>query len=109
MNINRRQLLKNTAGATLAGIGFAQTSDASMTSGVTLEKYATEAKRLNARILSDFWDDKVGIFRAPVRSAETVDSDPAHNNGYVFWPSLMGLQALIAGEKQYPGAYKSQI
>ena len=109
MNINRRQLLKNTAGATLAGMGIAQSSKASMESGVSLEKYATEAKRLNARILSDFWDDKVGMFRAPVRSAETVDSDPAHNNGYVFWPSLMGLQALIAGEKQYPGAYKAQI
>lgn len=93
----------------MAGICVSQSSNALTASGVDLLRDATEAKRLNARILSVFWDDKVGMFRAPVRSAETVDSDPAHNNGYVFWPSLMGLQALVAGEKQFPGAYKTQI
>lgn len=71
--------------------------------------YDTEATRLNAALLSYFWDPDTSLFRAPVKSAETVDSTGNHNNGYVFWPSLLGLHALIEGERNHPGVYAAQI
>lgn len=48
-------------------------------------------------------------YRAPVRSADTVDSDMQHNNGYVVWPALLGFFALVEGEKTQHGQYTAQM
>ncbi len=71
--------------------------------------YTGEAQRLTALIFGRFWDANVGMFRAPVRSAETVDSDPPHQNGYTFWPSLLAFHTLVEGEKIRRGRYKARM
>jgi hypothetical protein len=71
--------------------------------------YAAEAQRVTGAMQRAFWDAKVRQYRAPVRSAETVDSDPAHNNGYVVWPALYALHALAAGEASAAGRYGGAI
>ena len=49
------------------------------------------------------------MFRAPVLSAETVPSDALHDRGYTLWASLLGLHALVEGEKAHQGRYTRQI
>lgn len=71
--------------------------------------YQAEAQRLTGVIQRTFWDAGARQYRAPVRSAETVDSDPIHNNGYVVWPALYALHALAAGEKTIRGRYADAI
>ncbi len=71
--------------------------------------YAAEAARLTDLVYGRFWDPRARMFRAPVRSAETVDSDPVHNNGYTLWPSLLGLHSLVEGEKLHRGRYRARI
>jgi hypothetical protein len=68
--------------------------------------YSQTAADLTSAYVRQFWNRTGGnIFSAPMPSAETVASDPAHDNGYTFWPSIVGLHALVEGEKQRPGGY----
>jgi len=71
--------------------------------------YAAEGARLTEACMSEFWDPKSRMFRAPVLSSETVSSDALHDRGYTLWPSLIAIHALIEGEKQHPGTYARQI
>lgn len=71
--------------------------------------YRAEAQRLTAEMQRVFWNADTRQYRAPVRSAETVDSDPVHNNGYVVWPAIYALHALVAGEQAMPGQYAKAI
>lgn len=71
--------------------------------------YRAEAARLTGRMMTTFWDGRVAQFRAPVRSAESVDSDPAHNNGYTVWPCIVALQALADAERAQRGVWKARI
>ena len=114
MNLSRRQLfaaslatvcLSSQEQPLLADVSFALPRQAKSSTNA----YFQEASRLNALLMKTFWNGDVRMFRAPVRSAETVDSDPKRNNGYVFWPSLLGLQALVSGEMRSPGTYRAEI
>ena len=71
--------------------------------------YAAEAARLTRACMVHYWDQAAGMFRAPILSAEAVRSDGLHDRGYVFWPSLIALHALIEGEKRHPGQYTADI
>ncbi len=71
--------------------------------------YRAEARRLTDLTQRTFWDARVRQYRAPVRSAETVDSDPMHNNGYVVWPALYALHALAAGAAHARGEYAPAV
>ena len=71
--------------------------------------FATEAARLTGAMMNTFWDNGSKMFRAPVLSSETVSSDALHDRGETLWPSLLGMHALVEGEKAYPGRYAAQI
>jgi hypothetical protein len=71
--------------------------------------YAGEAERLTDLVQRTFWDPIARQYRAPVRSAESVDSDPVHNNGYVLWPSVEALHALAEGAAVLPRRYAPVI
>ena len=111
--MNRRSFLQSAAltGAALSlpALFDARASAARFGTNRDRSIYQAEAARLNAAIMSHFWDSRAAIFKAPVKSAETVDSDGADNNGYVFWPSVLGFQALVDGERNLPGVYAAQI
>jgi hypothetical protein len=68
-----------------------------------------EAQRLTDLLQQTFWDPVARQYRAPVRSAESVDSDPVHNNGYVLWPSVEALHALAEGASVMPRRYAPMI
>lgn len=74
-----------------------------------LNPYDAEAARLDAALMSHFWSPTASIFKAPVQSADTVNSDATYNNGYLFWPSLVAWHALVEGERSHPGVYAAQI
>ncbi len=71
--------------------------------------YAAEAARLTDLMHRTFWRPAARQYAAPVRSAETVDSDGVRNNAYVLWPALVALSALTAAEKARPGRYARTI
>ncbi|MBM3475467.1 MAG: hypothetical protein FJX75_19555 [Armatimonadetes bacterium] len=71
--------------------------------------YQAEAQRLTDLLQRTFWDPIARQYRAPVRSAESVDSDPAHNNGYVLWPSVEALHALAEGASMMTRRYAPVI
>jgi hypothetical protein len=106
MPISRRQFLLGLGGACVIG---ALPLESSCAPSLSRGGAPSEAANLTDRMMRTFWDDHAGMFRAPVRSAETVDSDPAHNNGYTFWPSTIALNALADGEKAHPGRYRRRI
>jgi len=84
--MDRRQFIA-TASLWASG-GFAASSQGA-------NRYVVEARQLTRLIHRTFWDPGAQQYRAPVRSAETVDSDPVHNNGYVLWPCVEFLHALL--------------
>lgn len=110
--LNRRAFLSGlvASGAALSisncGVGAVPLSATLPKPGAPFEG---EAARLTQACLSHFWDQNSRMFRAPVLSAETVASDKLHDRGYTFWPSLLGLHALIEGEKIHSGRYTAQI
>ncbi|RYG69115.1 hypothetical protein EON80_10395 [bacterium] len=108
MLINRRNFLgyMGAAGLTLSLKNVLVESAL----GATPPKpFSGEAARLTGACMRQFWDDKSHMFRAPILSAETVASDAVHDRGYTLWASLLGLHALVEGEKDNPGQYAPQI
>src|ERR687883_1862599 len=102
MYLNRRRFLFALAGAVAPSVQLRHISgrnEASVVLTPPPADYKAEAERLTALVYRTFWNEQARMFRAPVRSAETVDSDPLHNNGYTFWPSILALHALVEGEK----------
>jgi len=71
--------------------------------------FASEADRLTDLTQKTFWDRQSAMYRAPVASAETVASDPQHDRGYVLWPSIEMLHALVEGEMARHGRYRARI
>jgi mannose/cellobiose epimerase-like protein (N-acyl-D-glucosamine 2-epimerase family) len=71
--------------------------------------FRKEAGRLTDLTMKTFWDSRAHLFRAPVMSSEAVPSEGATKNGYTLWPSLLGMHALVEGEKKRKGHYKKQI
>ena len=72
--------------------------------------YDRTAAAVTDATMHNFWNRTGGnIFSNALPSAETVTSDPAHNNGYVFWPTIIAFQALVEGERAHHGRYKGQI
>jgi len=71
--------------------------------------YTAEADRITQATLQHFWDPGARMFKAPVLSAEAVQSDATHNLGYVFWPSQIALHSLVEGAKSNPTKYAPQI
>jgi len=71
--------------------------------------FAAEADRLTDLAHRTFWDPKPAMYRAPVAGAETVPSDPLHDRGYVLWPSIEMLHALVEGELARRGRYRDRI
>lgn len=106
--MNRRSFLQATLLAGLS-LNLRKLQHPSASPKFAPSKYDTEAARLNAALMDHFWDKDASLFRAPVKSAETVDSTGNHDNGYTFWPSLLGAHALIEGERNHPSTYASQI
>jgi predicted alpha-1,6-mannanase (GH76 family) len=74
-----------------------------------MSSFAVEGERLTGVMMTTFWDKNSRMFRAPQLSSETVASDAAHDRGETLWPSLLGMHALIEGEKAHPGRYTAQI
>ncbi|MCX7046821.1 MAG: hypothetical protein NTX50_15205 [Candidatus Sumerlaeota bacterium] len=112
--MNRRFFLVSAGACALATHSRAGAADAAAPASLPLSAppkgyYDAEAERLTDAFMALFWNSKSRMFRAPERGAETVDSDAAHNNGYVFWPSILGLHALVEGEKRRPGRYRARI
>ena len=101
--MNRRRFLTTTA------VGTASLLRGGLVQPEPPGGYAAEAQRLTDLLQATFWDGEVGQFRAPVRSAETVDSAPPRDNCYVLWPSIEMLHALVAGESRMPGRYRDAI
>lgn len=117
--LDRRSFLTSSA---VAGIALPGTIQAAMAASPRLLRagtplnlnpppsgYASEADRITQATLTKFWDSGVGMYRAPVLSAEAVPSDAAHDRGYVFWPSQIGLHSLVEGAKSNPSKYAPQI
>ncbi len=71
--------------------------------------FKAQAAALTEKMMATFWDARVRQFRAPVRSAESVDSDADHNNGYTVWPGIVALQALVDGERVSRGAWRERF
>lgn len=110
--LNRREFLSALAmsGAALgAGKYLDGIALAAAPTSQTKPPFAGEAQRLTAACMKQFWDSNSRMFRAPILSAETVASDATHDRGYTLWASLLGLHALVEGEKSYPGQYAAQI
>jgi uncharacterized protein YyaL (SSP411 family) len=70
---------------------------------------AVEAERLTALVQRTFWDAQACQYRAPVRSAESVDSAGVHDRGYVLWPAIEALAALVEAEGVQPGRHAATI
>src|SRR5882762_9032586 len=109
--INRREFLRAVA---LSGIGIGMVDRSSEAKGASPARkrhngYADEGARLTGACMNTFWDASSRMFRAPVLSAETVASDERHDRGYVLWPSLIAIHALIEGETHGPGKYTKRI
>ncbi|MGQ9733057.1 MAG: glycoside hydrolase family 76 protein [Candidatus Zipacnadales bacterium] len=99
--MNRRHFL--TALTALRGLSYPQRLKAvkcAIPGG-----YLAEAQRLTDLLHATFWRPTAKQYRAPVCSAESVDSDPPHNNGYVLWPCVEAFHALVEGEAARPGRY----
>lgn len=98
--MKRRAFLTNTAllAALPAGAWGAQHAP-----------YAREAQRLTDLTQKTFWDPQARMYRALVRSADSVDSDGLHDRGYVFWPSIEMFRALAEGEGVRRGAYRETL
>ncbi|MCW3054900.1 MAG: hypothetical protein JWN14_4070 [Chthonomonadales bacterium] len=110
---NRRQFITGLAGCSFASSSLSAFAQA-QTPGTPIltpppQGYGVEAERLTKVVQRTFWDKGHAQYRAPVRSAETVDSDRDHNNAYVLWPTLLGFYALVEGEKANPGQYRAQM
>ncbi len=71
--------------------------------------FAREADRLTDLLHRTFWDPVPAMYRAPVAGPETVASDAAHDRGYVLWPSIEMLHALVEGETARKGRYRAKI
>ncbi|HEY0867377.1 MAG TPA: glycoside hydrolase family 76 protein [Fimbriimonas sp.] len=71
--------------------------------------FRKEASRLTDLTMKTFWYPEARIFRAPVMSSEAVPSEGATKNGYTLWPSLLGMHALVEGEKKRKGHYRKRI
>lgn len=111
-SIDRRQFLAGMAGYGLSGLPIgaaAQNPTAALPILPPPIGYRAEAARLTAVMQRTFWNPRTAQYRAPVRSAETVDSEAEHNNGYVLWPCLMAFMALVEGEKAQPGHYAATM
>ncbi len=110
---NRRQFLTALAGSGLAATPLSALAEPQQPNPLALtpppKGYDGEGERLTKAMQRTFWDKAHGQYRAPVRSAETVDSDKIHNNAYVVWPSLLGFYALVEAQKSNPGQYLTQM
>lgn len=101
--LSRREFLRR--GAVLAAVG----PDLVTAGPDDAARYLEAARRLTDTFQSTFWDPAARMYRAPQRSAETVDSDPQHNNGYVLWPSVEALHALVEANRSLPGRYRAAL
>ena len=70
---------------------------------------AAEAFRLTNATLNYFWDHNADLFRAPVKSTESVDSEGDFNNGYTFWPSILMFIALADAELSFPHRFNVKL
>ena len=104
----RRIFLKNIA-VSSAILGASKSAFGAPLRAFPSASYRDEAARLTLACYEHFWDETSHMFRAPVLSAETVPSDALHDRGYTLWPSLLGLHALVEGEKAHPGRYVGKI
>jgi hypothetical protein len=97
--MDRRRFL---ASVPLVGMGLAHTRGSP-------GGYRAEAERLTDLIQQTFWDRVARQYKAPVRSAESVDSDPVHDQGYVLWPCVEALHALAEATAVVPRRYRAVI
>lgn len=66
--------------------------------------YAVEGERLTKQTIATFYDAKARIWKPPVESSESVGTQ-----GYTFWPSLLGWQAVIEAAKVDGKRWKPEI
>lgn len=71
--------------------------------------YRREADGLTRRTQALFWDPGPAMYRAPVMGPEAVPSEGDHDRGYVLWPSIEMLHALVEGELARKGRYRAAI
>ncbi|RPA96474.1 hypothetical protein L873DRAFT_1811333 [Choiromyces venosus 120613-1] len=67
--------------------------------------YTTEGLRVARAMWSTFWDEERQHFRAAKKTSETVDSW----NGYVVWPFIIAIEALLEAEFTNPGTFTVKI
>jgi len=116
--LSRREFLSALAASGFAlgldsgckgAISATQPTVKASSASVRAAPFEAEGARLTRACMSLFWDKTSKMFRAPVLSAETVSSDALHDRGYTLWPSLIGMHALVEGERTHPGQYTKQI
>jgi predicted alpha-1,6-mannanase (GH76 family) len=66
--------------------------------------FGLEANRLTEATIATFFDSKARIWKPPIASAEAVG-----RQGYTFWPSLLGWQAIIEAAKVDPKTWKPRV
>ena len=110
--LNRREFLSALATSGLA-LGLARHHESAVFAAPPAParntSFGAEGARLTQANMSHYWDKTSKMFRAPVLSSETVPSDALHDRGYTLWASLLGLHALVEGEKVSSGRYTQQI
>ncbi|KAG0132043.1 glycosyl hydrolase family 76-domain-containing protein [Tuber indicum] len=70
-----------------------------------VSEYTTEGLRIARAMWATFWDAERQHFRTLKKSSETVDGW----NGYVIWPFIIGIEALLEAEVASPGNFTAEI
>ena len=67
--------------------------------------FVDEGLRLTSEFWVAFWNPHSRYFSAQRPSAETVPP----SNGYLLWPSIIAIEALVEAERASPGNYREQL
>ena len=67
--------------------------------------FVDEGLRLTSHMWATFWNQHSGYFTAQHPSAETVPP----NNGYLLWPSIIAVEAIIEAERALPGRFSEEL
>ncbi|CUS10899.1 unnamed protein product [Tuber aestivum] len=84
------------------------------TAHMQVSEYTTEGLRIARAMWTTFWDAERQHFRTPKKSSGTVGATnltldvASHWNGYVIWPFIIGVEALLEAEAANPGSFTAE-